>query len=146
MRRRALLVLAVGLLIAADAKNDDAVTKEWKNLTGTYVMVSGESRAEKVSEERIKEATLVLERDKYTAKFGDDAVKGTRRTARERRFSASTNSRTASSRSALHRPARNAPANSVSRPARATSFMSGRKERRIDDSSGATNSDGPLKR
>jgi uncharacterized protein (TIGR03067 family) len=71
-----LLVLAVGLLIAADAK-DDATKKELKKLSGTYVMVSGESKAEKLSEERIKEAKLVMDGDKYSANFGGDTVKGT---------------------------------------------------------------------
>jgi uncharacterized protein (TIGR03067 family) len=77
MRTHALLVLTVGLLIAADAKDDDAAKKEWKNLSGTYVMVSGESKAEKLSEERIKEAKMVMEENKYTATFGDGAVMGT---------------------------------------------------------------------
>jgi uncharacterized protein (TIGR03067 family) len=77
MRRHALLVLSAGLLIAADAKNDDFAKKELKDLSGTYVMVSGESKAEKLSEESIKEAKLVMDGDKYTATFGGDAVKGT---------------------------------------------------------------------
>jgi uncharacterized protein (TIGR03067 family) len=72
----ALLVVSVGLLIAADAKNDDA-KKELKSLSGSYVMVSGESKAERLSEESIKKAKLVMEGDKYTADFGGDAVKGT---------------------------------------------------------------------
>lgn len=77
MRRHALLLLSVGLLIAADAKNDDAAKKELKNLSGSYVMVSGESRAEKLSEERIKEAKMTIEGEKYTATFGGDTVMGT---------------------------------------------------------------------
>jgi uncharacterized protein (TIGR03067 family) len=77
MRIHALLVLSVGLLIAADAKNDDAAKKELKNLSGTYVMVSGQSKAEKLSEERIKEAKLVMEGDKYTVTIGGDTIKGT---------------------------------------------------------------------
>ena len=77
MRMHALLVLAVGLLIAADAKDDAAAKKELKRLSGTYVMVSGESKAEKLSEERIKEAKLEMDGDKYSANFGGDTVKGT---------------------------------------------------------------------
>lgn len=76
MRFHALLTLAVGLLIAADTKNDEA-KKELKKLSGTYVMVSGESRAEKLPEERIKEANLSIEGEKYTASFGGDSVTGT---------------------------------------------------------------------
>jgi uncharacterized protein (TIGR03067 family) len=77
MTRHALLLLSVSLLIAADAKNEDAAKKELANLSGTYAMVSGESKAEKLSEEKIKDTKLVMEGDKYTAYFGGDAVKGT---------------------------------------------------------------------
>lgn len=76
MRIHALLVLAVGLLIAADTKNDEA-KKELKKLAGSYVMVSGESTAEKLSEERIKDAKMTIEGEKYTASFGGDSVTGT---------------------------------------------------------------------
>ena len=76
MRIQALLVLTIGLLIAADAKDDDA-KKELKKLAGNYVMVSGESKAEKLPEERIKEAKMIIEGEKYTATFGSDTVMGT---------------------------------------------------------------------
>jgi uncharacterized protein (TIGR03067 family) len=77
MRIHPLLLLPVGLLIAAEAKDDDAAKKELKKLSGTYVMVSGESKAEKVPEERIKDAKLMIEGTGYTAGFGGDTVKGT---------------------------------------------------------------------
>jgi uncharacterized protein (TIGR03067 family) len=77
MRKLALLILTAGLLIAADTKDDDSAKKEVKQLAGTYTMVSGESKNEKLSEERIKEAALTMEADKYTAKFGNDTVTGT---------------------------------------------------------------------
>ena len=75
--RHVLFVLSVGLLIAADAKTDDAGKQELKKLAGTYVMVSGESGEEKVPAERVKEAKLTIEGDKYTATFGGDSVTGT---------------------------------------------------------------------
>jgi len=77
MRSHALLLLSVGLLIAADAKDDDAANKELKDLSGTYVMVSGESKAEKLPQERTKEAKMTIEGEKYTAGFGGDTVMGT---------------------------------------------------------------------
>ena len=77
MRIHPLLLLPVGLLIAADTKNDDASKKELKKLSGSYVMVSGESRAEKLSEERIKGTKMIIQGDKYTATFGGDPVMGT---------------------------------------------------------------------
>jgi uncharacterized protein (TIGR03067 family) len=76
MRIHILLALVVGLLIAADDK-DDAAKKALKKLSGTYDMVSGESRAEKLPEDRVKEAKLTIEGEKYTATFGGDAVMGT---------------------------------------------------------------------
>lgn len=76
MRIHALLLLSVGLLIGADAQDDDA-KKELKKLSGTYVMVSGETKAEKLPEERIKEAEMIIEGEKYTATFGGDTVMGT---------------------------------------------------------------------
>jgi uncharacterized protein (TIGR03067 family) len=77
VRTHILFVLGAGLLIAADAKDADVAKKELKKLSGSYVMASGESRAEKLSEERIKEATMTIEGDKYTARFGGAAVMGT---------------------------------------------------------------------
>jgi uncharacterized protein (TIGR03067 family) len=77
VKMHALLVLGVGLLVAADAKDDDAAKKELKKLAGTYVMVSGESKAEKLSEDRIKDTTMKIDGAKYTANFGGDAVTGT---------------------------------------------------------------------
>jgi uncharacterized protein (TIGR03067 family) len=77
VRNHTLFVLGVGLLIAADAKDDDAAKKELKKLSGTYVMASGESRAEKLSEESIKGAKLTIEGETYTAMFGEGAVMGT---------------------------------------------------------------------
>jgi len=76
MRIHPLLLLPMALLIGADAKDDDAVKKELKKLSGSYVMLSGESKAGKLSEEQIKDATLIIDGTKYTANFGRDAVEG----------------------------------------------------------------------
>jgi hypothetical protein len=78
MRIHPLLFLPVGLLIAADTKDDDAAKKELKKLSATYVMLSGESKAEKLSEERIKDTKLRIDGAKYTASFAGDSVTGTR--------------------------------------------------------------------
>ena len=77
MRMHALLVLAVGLLIAADAKDDDAGKKALKKLEGTYGMVSGEVKGEKLPEKTIKSAKLVIEGDKHTVNVGEDTIIGT---------------------------------------------------------------------
>lgn len=79
MKIHALLVLSVGLLIAADAKDDDAAKKELKKLSGTYVLVSGESKGEKLPEKQIKGISLVIEGDKYTLRIGDKTLSGTQK-------------------------------------------------------------------
>lgn len=77
MRRNALLILVVGLLIAADAKENDAGKNEVKKLEGTYVMVSGEAKGEKLPEKTIKNAKLTIEGNKHIAHVGEDTIIGT---------------------------------------------------------------------
>src|SRR5436189_4247036 len=72
MKRSALLVLVVGFLVAADDAND-----ELKKLEGSYTMVSSEQKGEKLPEETVKTATLVMEGDKHTAKVGTVTIVGT---------------------------------------------------------------------
>lgn len=76
MKMHALLLVSVGLLAGADAA-DDAAKKELKNLAGSYTMASGESKTEKLPEDRIKDATMILDGAAYAATFGGDTVKGT---------------------------------------------------------------------
>jgi uncharacterized protein (TIGR03067 family) len=75
MRTHALLILSVGLLIAADAK-DDAAGKELKQLAGNYVMVSAEQKGEKLTEDRIKECRMTIAGDKHTVKMGGETFDG----------------------------------------------------------------------
>jgi uncharacterized protein (TIGR03067 family) len=76
MGKHTLLILTASLLLGADAR-DDSATNELKQLAGAYTMASGEHRSEKLSEERIKEASLTIDKDRYTAKFGNDTITGT---------------------------------------------------------------------
>ena len=76
MRLYGLLILFVGLLIAADVAGGDA-DKELKKLEGTWVMVSGEEKGEKLPEKTVKNATLTIVGDKHTVKVGDDIIIGT---------------------------------------------------------------------
>jgi uncharacterized protein (TIGR03067 family) len=57
MRLRGLLALAVVVLVAADAKDDDA-KKELKKLEGKWVMVSGEMDGKKVLDEHVKKSKI----------------------------------------------------------------------------------------
>jgi uncharacterized protein (TIGR03067 family) len=77
MRPQALLTLAIGLLIAADAPKDDATTKDSKGVEGSWVMVSGEAKGEKLLADVVKNAKLTIKADQHTVKVGDDTFIGT---------------------------------------------------------------------
>jgi uncharacterized protein (TIGR03067 family) len=59
MRLRGLLALAVGVLLAADAKDED-FQKELKKLEGTWVLISGEVDGKKVSDEHVKKSKITF--------------------------------------------------------------------------------------
>jgi uncharacterized protein (TIGR03067 family) len=61
MRPKALLIVIAGFLVAADAKED----KELKNLQGTWKVVSGETGGVKVPADKLKDAVLVIDGDKF---------------------------------------------------------------------------------
>jgi len=73
MRTHALLIVAAGLLIAADAKDDQ------KKLDGTWVLVSGDTDGVKVAEPVIKSSKLVFKGDEHTVTVGDVVMKGTQK-------------------------------------------------------------------
>jgi uncharacterized protein (TIGR03067 family) len=77
MRLYVLPVLAVGLLIAANSSGGDAAKTELKKLEGTWSMVSGEAKGEKLPESTIKSAKLTIGGDKHTVKVGEDTIIGT---------------------------------------------------------------------
>lgn len=77
MKLHTLMVLTVGFLIAADAPKDEAAKKELKKLEGTYVMVSGEEKGEKLPEQAIKNGRMTIAGDKHTVKVGDETIIGT---------------------------------------------------------------------
>jgi len=65
VKARCLLLLAVGLLLAAgDAK--DEVKKELARFEGTWKLVSLETEQNKLTEEALKHLQLKLEGDKFT--------------------------------------------------------------------------------
>jgi uncharacterized protein (TIGR03067 family) len=73
MKTRCLAVLAVGLLLAADAKDDKK--KELDKLQGTWTATTVEYNGEKVLGDSIKELKVVVEGDKLTVKGEDEEVK-----------------------------------------------------------------------
>jgi uncharacterized protein (TIGR03067 family) len=50
---------------------------ELKRLEGTYSMISSETTGEKLAEDTVKDATLVIEGDQHTAKVGKVTIIGT---------------------------------------------------------------------
>ena len=73
MRARICIVVAVGLLLAADAK-DDAVKKELKKLEGTWKIEGFEHHGNRLNPESW---TLVIKGEKYTLTFGNTVEEGT---------------------------------------------------------------------
>jgi len=79
MKLYVLPVLAVGLLIAANSSGGDTVKTELKKLEGTWGMVSGEAKGEKLSESTVKSAKLTIVGDKYTVNVSENAITGTQK-------------------------------------------------------------------
>jgi uncharacterized protein (TIGR03067 family) len=73
MKTRCLAVLAVGLLIAADA--NDAKKKDLDKLKGTWAATTIEYNGEKVLGGTVKELKVVIDGDTLTVKGEDEEVK-----------------------------------------------------------------------
>ncbi len=65
MRARLLLVVAAGLLVAADTK-DDAAKKELQKFKGTWVLVSGEMDGKPLTDDQVKKSKITWDGDKAT--------------------------------------------------------------------------------
>jgi uncharacterized protein (TIGR03067 family) len=79
MRLHALMVLAVGVLLAADSPQGEDAKKELKKLEGTWAMVSGEKAGKPLPEPTLTNAWLVIKGEQHTVQVGDDAFVGTHR-------------------------------------------------------------------
>jgi hypothetical protein len=60
MKLQVLVVLSVGLVIAANSVGGDGPKTELKKLEGTWSMVSGEAKGEKLPETTVKSAKLTI--------------------------------------------------------------------------------------
>jgi uncharacterized protein (TIGR03067 family) len=75
MMKYVVTLLAVGLMLAADDKKDDA-KKDQEAIQGTWKVVSGEQGGK--VQDNAKEFTMTFEKDVFTVKRGDEVVvKGT---------------------------------------------------------------------
>ena len=77
MKPHVLIAIAAVLLMGADAKEEKAATKELKKLEGTWVLISGETKEGKLSEETVKNYSMKIEDDKHRVKVGEDTITGT---------------------------------------------------------------------
>jgi len=66
---------AVGLLAAADAKDD--AKKELDKFTGTWKAVSATRDGKEMSKEEVEKVKLVVKGDSYTLTVGDETIEGT---------------------------------------------------------------------
>jgi len=68
-----------GCLIAAEAQ--DAAEKELKELSGVYILESGEADGKKLPDKIVKASTLTIKGNKYTVKVGDNEFSGNQKLA-----------------------------------------------------------------
>lgn len=79
MRRHLLMVLAAGLLLAADAPKDDGAKKELKAFTGTWQAVSVERDGKEAPKEEVAKMKLIVKGNRYTFHSGGQTISGTHR-------------------------------------------------------------------
>ena len=72
MKRRALLLVTVGLLLAADAPKDHAGKKDLEQLQGTWLLVSAERDGKKVADDEVKKVKLVVTGNKFCFLSGSE--------------------------------------------------------------------------
>ena len=69
-------VLAAGLALAADAK-DDAAKKELDKFNGTWQAVSITRDGKEMPKDEVAKITLTVKGDHYTLRHGDEEIEGT---------------------------------------------------------------------
>ena len=69
-------VLAAGLALAADVK-DDAAKKELEKFNGTWQAISITHDGKEASKDEIAKVTLTVKGDHYTLRTGDNEIEGT---------------------------------------------------------------------
>src|SRR2546421_12449833 len=73
MKARALLFVAVGLILAADGSKEDG-KKDKEKIQGSWKAVSGEAAAQKMPDERVESIKIVITADKITVNgIGENA-------------------------------------------------------------------------
>jgi uncharacterized protein (TIGR03067 family) len=71
MRVHTILVLAAGLLLAADAPKDDATKKDVEKFQGTWTAAEVVINGMDLPEDQLKELKLTIDGNKRTLKVGD---------------------------------------------------------------------------
>ena len=74
MKMYALLLAAAGLLIAAEAPQDEATKKELEKMQGDWVMVESTHDGKKMSNEDVKLFKRTVKNDRYTITRGGEVI------------------------------------------------------------------------
>ena len=77
MKRRWLMMLAVGLMLAADDAKSDANKKEIKAFEGTWKWVSLEINGKEQPADLFKGSRLIITGDKFASTEGEETLHGT---------------------------------------------------------------------
>jgi len=77
MKRQVLMIVVVGLLLAADQPKSDATRKEIKDFQGTWKWVSLEMDGKKLPLDAFKDGMLVITGDKFTTSLVEGTSHGT---------------------------------------------------------------------
>jgi uncharacterized protein (TIGR03067 family) len=76
MKAILLAVVAVGALVAAAVRADEAPKKELEKFTGSWSAVAVAHDGKKVPEEEVKKMTLTVKGEGYTLHVADQAIEG----------------------------------------------------------------------
>lgn len=77
MKTRLALVVVIGLIVAANTADDEAVKKELKLLEGSWHAAGFEHNGRAIPEENVQSWTLEIKGDKYTFTIGGNSEEGT---------------------------------------------------------------------
>jgi len=77
MKTKVLVVVAIGVLVAATSRAEDKVKTELDKYTGSWVAVSVERDGKTASDEVVKTVMLTVKGDKYTFHIRDQVIEGT---------------------------------------------------------------------
>lgn len=76
MKTKLLMVVAVGVLVAAGGRTEENPKKELEKHTGTWQAVSVERDGKKLPDEEVKKVKLTVKGENYTYQVGGQEIEG----------------------------------------------------------------------